>query len=71
MFALVRRDLINFSMGRPKEPVTLEDLVPDLPGSKPVRRPRMTEKRRQRIAASFRAYFGTGASGAPDLQQTS
>lgn len=60
LFALVRRDLINFSTGRPKEPVTLKDLVPDLDGSvEASSQPRcMTKKRRERVASTLREIFG-------------
>lgn len=59
LFALVRRDLINYSMGRPKRLVTLQDLVPDLEGSiaDPSPRKRMTKKRRDRVAATLREVF--------------
>lgn len=58
MLSLVRMDLINFSAARPKERVTLDDLLPpEHDDQARVKRPRLTAKRRQRIADGFRAMF--------------
>lgn len=59
MVAVLRTDIINFSMCRPKEPVKLSDLfsepgkAPENPGKK-----RMTAKAREEIAGSWRRFMG-------------
>ena len=54
LFALLRRDIINFSMCHPKRPVQLEDLLPSEPGSGGRRPKRMTPRRRKVIADNIR-----------------
>ncbi len=57
VLALLRRDVINFSMRSPQKPVELEDIAPwtvtHRQGSAP-RGLRMTKERRREIADSFR-----------------
>lgn len=63
LFALLRADVINFSMARPKRRVEALELLPKedralLSGSDAGRpRRRLTGKRRQEIADSFRRMF--------------
>ena len=68
--ALLRMDLINFSMSRPKEPVKLEDLLPPLPfeGESPVKLARtksgrMTARRRRQVAEQWEALLSRGFAG--------
>ena len=58
MLALLRKDIINFSMGHPKRPVTLEDLLPPEPGRHQGAPRRMSPKRRQAVANRIRGVFG-------------
>lgn len=60
--ALLRMDLINFSMRRPEKPVELEDLFAGDDG-KPQRRPRMTPKRRAYVADRIRGMFAAHTEG--------
>lgn len=58
--ALVRRDLINFSFCRPKEPVSVDDLLPpdeEAPAATRPRRYRMTAGKRQEIVGGVRRLF--------------
>jgi hypothetical protein len=60
MAALIRVDMINHSMYRPRRPLELEDLLPAAP--KPQARPRrrrLTNKFRGEIADSFRRLFAS------------
>lgn len=60
MLALLRLDVINFSQRAPKERVRLEDLLPADPENEeatPVKRPRLTAKRRAVIADGIRRLF--------------
>jgi hypothetical protein len=70
--ALLRMDLINFSMSRPKEPVKLDDLLHPLPEA--VERPRslaegsgrpvrMTPWRRREVADNWRRFMSSGFAG--------
>jgi hypothetical protein len=56
MLSLLRLDVINFSYRAPKDRITLDDLLPP-EVSEPVKRPRLTAKRRQAIADGFRRLF--------------
>jgi hypothetical protein len=57
MLALLRLDVINFSYRAPKDRITLDDLLPADLDEMPVKRPRLTQKRRQQIADGFRRLF--------------
>jgi len=58
MLALLRCDLINFSMCHPKEPVKLEDLLPPENEERtPHKRRRMTANRRRALADQLRGFF--------------
>jgi hypothetical protein len=60
LVALLRMDVINFSMRHPKIPVSYEDLMPFAeagPTAPPVKPLRMTAKRRQVTAGRLRATF--------------
>jgi hypothetical protein len=54
MLAALRKDIINFSFNRPKEPVTMEDLLPS-EHHDPPKRKRMTARRREQVADRIRA----------------
>lgn len=66
MAALIRVDMINHSMYRPRRPLELEDLLPapkaTTPASRPRRR-RLTNKLRQEIGDSFRRLFQSYNAG--------
>jgi hypothetical protein len=57
--ALLRRDVINYSFCRPKEPVKLDDLLPPLPKRRRSSgaRGRLGRKQREEIAHGFRRFF--------------
>jgi hypothetical protein len=59
MLSLLRMDVINFSAARPRERITLDDLLPpEEDAAAPVaKRPRLTPKHRARIADSIRQMF--------------
>ena len=61
MLALLRMDLINFSMRGPKEPVRLSDLLPREAecevAASALRR--MSAKRRRAVADKIRAVMGS------------
>lgn len=59
MLSILRMDVINFSAARPRERITLDDLLPPDPEARaPVmRRPRLTVKRRAAIADGIRNLF--------------
>lgn len=69
MAALIRVDMINHSMYRPRRPLELEDLLPapakpaggQAPGRP--RRRRLTNKFRAEIADSFRRLFAANSGG--------
>ena len=58
MLALLRTDIINFSMNRPKRLVRVEDLLPPEPGERRAAPRRMSPKRRQAVANRIRSVFG-------------
>jgi hypothetical protein len=60
MAALIRVDLINHSMYRPRRPLELEDLLPAPATPAIAGRRRMTAKFRAEIAASYRRMFFGG-----------
>jgi hypothetical protein len=58
MLALLRLDVINFSYRAPKDRITLDDLLPpEIEPAEPVKRARMTAKRRAMIADGIRRLF--------------
>jgi hypothetical protein len=58
LLALLRMDVINYSICHPEKPVRLEDLVPDSPKAQASAAPRrMTAKRRQAVADKIRMFF--------------
>jgi hypothetical protein len=59
MLSILRMDVINFSAARPRERITLDDLLPPDPEERApvVRRPRLTARRRAAIAESIRSLF--------------
>jgi hypothetical protein len=60
MLSLLRMDVINFAAARPRERITLEDLLPpeeDARATPVARRPRLTPKRRSIIADGIRQLF--------------
>ncbi len=61
LFALLRMDVINFSMARPKRAVRLEDLLPsgeeEAGRQAPDKPVRMTAKRRRRVETLVREVF--------------
>jgi hypothetical protein len=62
LLALLRLDVINFSYRAPRERITLDDLLPPDADEQPVKRPRLTEKRRQYIAEGFRRFFANAGA---------
>jgi hypothetical protein len=65
MLALLRTDVINFSMSPPKRRVRVEDLLPSEPGKQePIRR--LSPKRRQAVANRIRSVFGPLVVGEED-----
>jgi hypothetical protein len=58
MLSILRMDIINFSAARPKERITLDDLLPPEDNERAlVKRPRLTAKRRAWIADGIRRMF--------------
>lgn len=70
-FAMLRREMINFSFCRPKKPVELKDLLPDWDVKASARAPRgkrkrMTAKRRAAMCEMMR----TALVGLPGVKFT-
>jgi hypothetical protein len=69
MLALMRMDIINFSMCHPKKPVQLGDLLPERARESArmtvsTRGPvKMTAWRRREVANGWRAFMGSGLAG--------
>lgn len=63
MVSLLRLDVINFSYRAPRERITLDDLLPPPEAEEPVKRPRLTVKRRAAIAEGFRRLFANCEKG--------
>lgn len=62
--ALLRMDVINFSMGRPKTPVKLEDLLPAQKEARGPEKPkRRTAKRRALVADRIREAMAAFPGG--------
>ena len=61
MAALIRVDMINHSMYRPRRPLELEDLMPAVKAKAAPARPRrrLTAKFRAEIADSYRRLFAS------------
>jgi hypothetical protein len=57
MLSLLRMDVINFSAARPRERITLDDLLPPEEDAPRPKRPRLTTKRRAAIADGIRNLF--------------
>jgi hypothetical protein len=59
MLSILRADIINFSAARPRERITLDDLLPPDPEDRAPapRRPRLTSQRRAVIAEGIRHLF--------------
>lgn len=57
MLSLLRMDVINFSAARPRERITLDDLLPPEEDAPRPRRPRLTARRRAAIADGIRNLF--------------
>jgi hypothetical protein len=58
MLSLLRMDVINFSAIRPRERITLDDLLPpEETAAPPAQRPRLTARRRAAIADGIRRMF--------------
>jgi len=63
LFALLRRDVINFSMCHPKKAVELSDLLPSEIGVRQPSPARMSPKRRAAVAEKLRVAMGMFAGG--------
>jgi hypothetical protein len=69
--ALLRVDLINGGMTRPKEPVKLEDVLAPAPNTRGIggshvavrSRGRLTRWHREEIAKGWRSFMGSGLAG--------
>jgi hypothetical protein len=73
LFASLRVELVNRSMIHARDPVRIEDFLPqDNPDARamPPKKPRMTDRRRQAIADRFRRVIRLVGRTAEDVEVT-